>query len=107
MPRVVEGSIGEASEVDPSATSVRSRRNLGRRRLLKTSAALAGCIAAASYVTPSLRSLGVPRALALSAPGRTETPSVFQTGTLGRWSNSGNGQAAFSELWNTVQDPDW
>ena len=42
---------------------------VGRRGFVKTAAAVAGGVAAAGYVKPSMRSLGVPAALAISGDG--------------------------------------
>lgn len=92
-----EGSGRESEEQRGSRTS--------RRQFVKGAVAATGAAAAASYVKPSLRALGVPAALAISpAPTPTPTPTPRIRGcTPGFWGNSPVGTA----LWNAVNDPDW
>ena len=80
-----------------------SERRLGRRRFVKGTAAAAGGIAAAGYVKPSMRSLGVPTALAVSGPGL-----LFKDGTPGMWSGwGGYSGSPYVRMWNSVNDVDW
>ena len=80
-----------------------SERRLGRRRFVMGTAAAAGGIAVAGYVKPSMQSLGVPTALAVSGPGL-----LFKDGTPGMWSGSGGYRGSpYVRMWNSVNDVDW
>lgn len=71
---------------------------MGRRRLLKGTAATAGGVALAAYTKPTLQPLGVPKALAVSGP------SAPVQGSPGFWKDGGAGR---SSLWNSLGDLDW
>jgi hypothetical protein len=74
------------------------KTTIGRRRFVQGTAAMAGGITAAGYVKPSMQSLGIPTALAVSGPGTAgHTP--------GFWANTGGGGGW--NLWNTSDDPQW
>lgn len=85
---------GVRADVPPPS----SRIHRGRRRLLKGTVAIAGGVALAAYTRPTLRPLGVPVALAVSAP-----PEPVQ-GSPGFWKDGGKGQTS---LWDSLNDVDW
>jgi hypothetical protein len=96
-------------------------RAVGRRRFVQGSAALAGGIAAASYVKPNMQSLGIPSALAVSGGD----PPPLSGLTPGGWGNSGNwwgpgpqpvwvpDESGYTQgspyvgMWDATNDPDW
>jgi hypothetical protein len=64
---------------------------------------MVGGLAAAGYVKPSMRSLGIPKALAVSGPGLP-----FQDSTPGMWSGSGGVTGSpYVQMWSSVNDVDW
>ena len=54
---------GDAASTEPDRVR---RGSIGRRRLLKNSAAVAGGLGAAAWVRPSMRSIGISNAYAIS-----------------------------------------
>lgn len=59
----IQAEIAEVSEME---STERNETRARRRQVIKGAVAMAGGVAAASYVTPSLRKLGIPAALAAS-----------------------------------------
>ena len=88
----------EATDTSGGGTPPRSHPRVGRRQLLKGSAAVAGGMTLAAYTRPTLQPLGVPVALAVSAP-----PEPVQ-GSPGFWKDGGKGQTS---LWDSLNDLDW
>lgn len=91
----------EALDVMEQPTPIKDIRST-RRDAVKVGAAIAVGVAAAGYVKPSLRSLGVPVALAVSGalpPPGSETAAC----TPGYWGNSPKGL----NRWDDANDPEW
>src|SRR5579884_4001568 len=96
------------SEGREEAPKKSSRTPSRRRAVIKGSAAIVGGVAAATYVTPTIRRLGVPAALAISGgtppPPTATPPSNVDLGcTPGFWGNAPWGV----DLWNAANDIDW
>jgi hypothetical protein len=58
----------ESNAMTPPAAEAGSGQGSSRRRFIRTSIAVTAGVTAASYTKPSLRSFGVPAALAVSGP---------------------------------------
>ena len=101
----------EATRGQGEAPSSRSGQRMGRRRLLKgTTAVVGGATLAAytppglfAYARPTLRSLRVPVALAVSGIPVSGIPAAVQ-GSPGFWKDNGKGQVP---LWDSINDLDW
>src|SRR5947207_2499963 len=78
-----DGDAGGRAPTRPTSTAPRSRR----RDVVKGGVAVVGGVAAAGYISPGLRALGVPRASALSGSPPPPPPPPPSGCTLGFWKN--------------------
>ena len=85
-------NAGDAARASSSSTAPRSRR----RDVVKVGVAVVGGAAAAGYVSPALRTLGIPRALALSGSPPPPPPPPPSGCTLGFWKNHPSAWQGFS-----------